>query len=683
MREPTPNRRSRPTRAQLRRRRALVWVAASAAIVAAIAVIGSLGSGGGSGSGPASRSGTSTGSVRKKLVAKRAPRPLPTPVSGEVVVSDPAGPLVIGGLDTSGSSASGIFRLNPKTGQAHAAGVMPQPLHDAAGVASGGQVLVFGGGTTTSTDSVEALTPGHDAQAVGHLPAPRSDLAAATIGKRAYVLGGYDGHTLSREVLATADGRTFSAIARLPLPVRYPAVATSGTTIFAFGGETTAGKPTDAIQAIDVASGGAHVVGHLPQPVDHAAAIALGGQIYVLGGSIGGIASDAIVAFQPSSGAATAAGHLPMPVSNAAATTVGRTGYLVGGVGAGATPIASIVTLRLRTITAPVTPAPSTTTTTSTTAQATTAPSSSAPFTGKLLIADRGNDRLLVVDSSKHVLWRYPSAGRPPPAGGFDFPDDGFFVRGGTGIITNQEENETIVEIGYPSGKVLWSYGHPGVIGSSPGYLHEPDDAYLLRDGTITVADAQNCRILFIDERTHRTSQVGTSGSCAHDPPRMLGSPNGDTPLPNGDILVSEVNGSWIDEITRTGHVVWSTQLPLAYPSDPQRLGPNRYLVADYTRPGGIYEFDRQGHIVWSYHPSSGRGMLDHPSLAERLPNGLIIANDDYRDRVVIIDPKTKRIVWQYGHTDQPGTGPDQLNTPDGLDLLDPSGATPTHPSTG
>ena len=33
--------------------------------------------------------------------------------------------------------------------------------------------------------------------------------------------------------------------------------------------------------------------------------------------------------------------------------------------------------------------------------------------------------------------------------------------------------------------------------------------------------------------------------------------------------------------------------------------------------------------------------MLKKPSLAERLPNGLIMLNDDYRDRVVVIDPGT------------------------------------------
>jgi hypothetical protein len=75
--------------------------------------------------------------------------------------------------------------------------------------------------------------------------------------------------------------------------------------------------------------------------------------------------------------------------------------------------------------------------------------------------------------------------------------------------------------------------------------------------------------------------------------------------------------------------------------------------------------------------------MLDHPSLAERLPGGLICVNDDYRHRVVVIDPATRRIVWQYGSTDRAGTAPGLLNTPDGFDLLIAGGTTPTHPQTG
>ena len=120
----------------------------------------------------------------------------------------------------------------------------------------------------------------------------------------------------------------------------------------------------------------------------------------------------------------------------------------------------------------------------------------------KLLIADRGNNRLLLLNDADQIIWTYPSAGKPAPSGGFYFPDDAFFIRHGTAIISNQEENETVVEIAYPSGRILWQYGHPHIAGSGPGYLNNPDDAYLLRNGDITVADPLNCRVLVIDPTT-------------------------------------------------------------------------------------------------------------------------------------------------------------------------------------
>jgi hypothetical protein len=36
----------------------------------------------------------------------------------------------------------------------------------------------------------------------------------------------------------------------------------------------------------------------------------------------------------------------------------------------------------------------------------------------------------------------------------------------------------------------------------------------------------------------------------------------------------------------------------------------------------------------------------------------------------VIVDPRTSRIVWQYGHANVPGTGFDHLKIPDGLDFV-------------
>src|SRR5205085_2387725 len=99
-------------------------------------------------------------------------------------------------------------------------------------------------------------------------------------------------------------------------------------------------------------------------------------------------------------------------------------------------------------------------------------------FDGQMLIADRGNNRLLVVDANKQVLWTYPDPTAPAPAGGFYFPDDAFFAERGTRIITNEEGNDTIVELAYPSGAIVFSYGHPRRPGRAPGYLNQPDDAY-------------------------------------------------------------------------------------------------------------------------------------------------------------------------------------------------------------
>ena len=143
------------------------------------------------------------------------------------------------------------------------------------------------------------------------------------------------------------------------------------------------------------------------------------------------------------------------------------------------------------------------------------------------------------------------------------------------------------------------------------------------------------------------------------------------------------MTGSWVDEFTTSGKLVWSVKLPIAYPSDPQQLGADRYLIADYASPGAFVEFNAKGVVLYRYQPASGPGELNHPSLVERLPSGVLMANDDYNDRMVAIDPSTGALVWQYGRTGVPGRSEGLLNTPDGFDLLGPGGSFPTHPGTG
>jgi hypothetical protein len=134
-------------------------------------------------------------------------------------------------------------------------------------------------------------------------------------------------------------------------------------------------------------------------------------------------------------------------------------------------------------------------------------------------------------------------------------------------------------------------------------------------------------------------------------------------------VLVTEIGG-WVDLFGSRGRLLWSITTPTTYPSDAQLLPNGNVLLASYTSPGRIDMLGPGGRSVWTYEPLSGAGALDHPSLAVPLPNGMIAATDDFDHRVVVIDPATKRIVWQYGHDGVPGSGPGYLNNPDGLELL-------------
>jgi hypothetical protein len=297
-------------------------------------------------------------------------------------------------------------------------------------------------------------------------------------------------------------------------------------------------------------------------------------------------------------------------------------------------------------------------------------PSASSPLPGYLLIADRDNNRIIVVSPAKQIVWRFPAPGELRPGQTFTGPDDAFLTPDGRHIITNEEFSDTLALIRLaPRSRIAFQYGRAGVPGSGPGYLSHPDDAYVLPNGLISVADIVNCRVLFIRPGRGIARAIGQASDCVHDPPRALSQPNGDTPLPDGGVLVTEIGG-WIDRFDRHGHLRWTIHTPTSYPSDAQLLRNGDVLVAGFDTPGHIYVLTPRGRVVWTYGPGSGSGSLDRPSLALPLSQRLIGATDDYGQRVVVIDRRRKKIVWQYGHLDQPGSAPGYLNKPDGLDLI-------------
>ena len=612
------------------------------------------------------------------------------------------------------------------------------PTHDAAGATLGGRTYVFGGGEQSSVATVQELTAhqitaGHAAATVaGQLPRPRSDLVAVTRGGTAYLLGGYDGAGYDATVLATRDGRRFTVAARLAVPVRYPAVAVLGSQIWVFGGQTSHGITNDiqriplpgashtgagqTVRGRGIASGA--VAGHLPRPVTAAAAFTLGGRLYIAGGQTAPArpgqataspsatltTSDAVLRYQPGHPAALA-GTLPVPVANAGAAVLGGTAYLVGG-DDGVRPVPTVTELRLVPAAGAI---PSGTSrrpldadaartlggwTTGSGAQAPPsepwlspprgrghlAPHSDpAALPGDVLIADNHNNRLLVVDPQGRIRWRFPAPGDLARGQTFRVPDDAFFSPDGKNIIATEEDDSVISVINIASHRITYRYGTPGRPGSSANHVSNPDDAMLLPGGDMLSADIKNCRILLVRPPAHRPARIiGHTGSvCWHDPPRRFGSPNGAFPMTNGKYLVTEINGSWVNAVSLSGHVSWSTHPPgVSYPSDTNEVYPGLYLTADYSTPGQVVEFTSSGQLRWRF------GGLDHPSLALPLPNGDILVNDDYNDRVIVIDPVSNRIVWQYGHTGVARSRPGYLNNPDGVDVTPPDSMLIAHAAT-
>jgi hypothetical protein len=267
------------------------------------------------------------------LRVSRLPGRLPEPLAREALsrTADPARVVVAGGLLAGDRSSRSTYVLDLRTGRTRPLPDLPTAVHDTAGATLAGRQVVIGGGNA-SEQSVVQTRRATGWRVLGNLPDARSDLGAVTGRGQVYVVGGYDGRSPALAgVLRSVDGRRWSTVARLPVPVRYAAAALVGGTLWVFGG-AVAGAMRDEVQRVDLAAGRARVVAHLPYAVGHEVAVELGGRLLVAGGRTG---QDRVTArmwwFRPGSGRFVAAGRLPTPLADSAVVGGGTTAYLVGG----------------------------------------------------------------------------------------------------------------------------------------------------------------------------------------------------------------------------------------------------------------------------------------------------------------------------------------------------------------
>ena len=152
---------------------------------------------------------------------------------------------------------------------------------------------------------------------------------------------------------------------------------------------------------------------------------------------------------------------------------------------------------------------------------------------GSLLVTDRNNDRVVIIDHDGRVLWCYGEQIR--------HPHNAEALPTGNVLIANSDGN-TIVEVDREK-QVVWTYGD-----GSPAMLHWPRHARRLADGNTLITDSKNGRVIEVTPagETVWRYQVDYLSKFYYA-----------EKLPNGNVLIGDQQHHQVIEVDPGGTVVW------------------------------------------------------------------------------------------------------------------------------
>ncbi|MBJ7608064.1 MAG: PQQ-binding-like beta-propeller repeat protein [Candidatus Dormibacteraeota bacterium] len=284
------------------------------------------------------------------------------------------------------------------------------------------------------------------------------------------------------------------------------------------------------------------------------------------------------------------------------------------------------------------------------------------PFTGHLLIAESSShSRLTEIDPSGNITWTFPTTS-PPLLHPLGAPDDAFYSTDGSSILLSSEDGQGAMAIDRTSGAVLWQIGTYDRRGKDSTHFNNPDDLAPAADGSAWMADINNCRILHLSGSTGATISILGGNGCRHNPPQQFATPNGAFPTRDGSVVVTEIGSRSVNWINPDGTLRWSHRVPAGYPSDGMAYPDGSVLLTDYSTLGQVLRIGADGAVLWKYAPR-GKEQLNHTSIAIPLASNRVAICDDFNNRIVVVDPTTSTVVWQWS-----GSGSYHLARPDGID---------------
>jgi outer membrane protein assembly factor BamB len=230
--------------------------------------------------------------------------------------------------------------------------------------------------------------------------------------------------------------------------------------------------------------------------------------------------------------------------------------------------------------------------------------SAAEPVTHRVLAADRGTGKMIIVGADGKTEWEYPNK--------HDVHDLHMLPNGN--ILTHTSHTR-IVEIN-PQKEIVWSYESKPKDGNK-GKV-EVHAFQRLKNGDTMIAESGNSRIIEVNKAREivKTIPLQVTKPDAHRDTRMV------RKLENGHYLVCHEGEGAVKEYDETGKVIWQ------------------------------YNLDLNGRPRSNGHGPEGHGVEVYGAV--RLPNGNTLIAGGNNNRVIEVSPD-KKIVWQVDQKELPG----------------------------
>ncbi|HEX8955236.1 MAG TPA: hypothetical protein VF798_03125 [Burkholderiaceae bacterium] len=241
-------------------------------------------------------------------------------------------------------------------------------------------------------------------------------------------------------------------------------------------------------------------------------------------------------------------------------------------------------------------------------------PGCSTPATG---CAD---NRVMLVNRAGRIVWQYGQAG--VTGSGMDQLNTpvqaailpGFQNRRGLFVIIADQGNQRVIVVDRHK-RLIWQYGTTGTSGMGANQLNNPNSAELLENGNILIADEGNNRAIEVDGSLQIVKQFTAGGT--------LNGVAFASRLPNGNTLISDSNNNRIVEVDASDNIVWqyatngqagSNAAPL--PTRAVRLRNGNTLISDQFNER-VIEVNHAQQIVFQQGalnaPGNGFNQLNGP----------------------------------------------------------------------